>query len=173
MEFNAEDMGRVAMMRVDEKGVTFKGITPMKVGSLEIAVVGKAKVVAVKNASRDELLAILQDSELSTASKDAWVLVVDGEFNEEFTAWVLVADGEFNEEFAAWVRPYVTVFVDSRESIVESYEAYSRGWNVDCGTESVHKKCIVVGKDADAVEVLFGESRENPIGILSVKCLNV
>ena len=157
MDFNAEDMGRVAMMRVDEKGVTFKGITPMKVGSLEIAVVGKAKVVAVKNASRDELLAILQDSELSTASKGAWVLVVDGEFNEEFTAWV---------------HPYVTVLAKSQESRAESYEAYSRGWNVDCGTESVHKKCLTLGVDGNAIEVLFGESRENPIGLLSVKCIN-
>lgn len=154
MDFNAEDMGRVAMMRVDEKGVTFKGITPMKVGSLEIAVVGKAKVVAVKNASRDELLAILQDSELSTASKDAWVLVVDG---------------EFNEEFAAWVHPYVAIV--NKDQAAE-YEEYARGWNVDCGTESVHKKCLTLGVDGNAIEVLFGESRENPIGLLSVKCIN-
>lgn len=161
MEFYAEDMGRVAMMRVDEKGVTFKCITPKKVGAVEIAVVGKAKVVAVKDASRDELLAILQDSELSTAIKDAWVLV---------------ADGEFNEEFAAWVHPYVTVvkasqILDFKLNILD-LEEHSRGWNVeDEAGNHAQRKCIVVGKDANAVEVLFGESRENPIGILSVKCL--
>ena len=155
MEFFAEDMGRVAMMRVDEKGVMFKGITPKKVGALEIAVVGKAKVVVVKALSRDELLAILQDSELSTAIKDAWVLV---------------ADGEFNEEFAAWVRPYVAIV--SKEQAAE-YEEYARGWNVDYGTHSVHQKCLTIGVGGSAIEVLFGESRENPIGLLSVKCLNV
>lgn len=157
MEFLAEDTGRVAMMRVDEKGVTFKGTAPKKIGAIEIAVVGKAKVVAVKNATKNELLAILQDSELSTAIKDAWVLV---------------ADGEFNEEFAAWVHPYVTVLAKSQESRAESNEAYSRGWNVDCGTQSMQKKCLTLGADGNAIEVLFGESRENPIGILSVKCIN-
>lgn len=155
MEFLAEDTGRVAMMRVNEKGVTFKGITPKKVCSIEIAVVGKAKVVAVKNASRTDLLAILQDSELSMTIKDAWVLV---------------ADGEFNEEFAAWVRPYVAIV--NKEQAAD-YETYARGWNVDCETECVHKKCVSLGVDGNAIEVLFGESRENPIGILSVKCLNV
>ena len=95
MDFYAEDMGRVAMMRVDEKGVTFKGITPKKVGSIEIAVVGKAKVVAVKEATKNELFAILQDSELSTAIKDAWVVVMH--------------DSEYDEEFMNWIHPYVTV----------------------------------------------------------------
>lgn len=153
MDFYAEDMGRVAMMRVDEKGATFKGITPKKFGAVEIAVVGKAKVVFVNASSRDELLAMLQDSELSTAIKDAWVLV---------------ADGEFKEEFAAWVRPYVAIV--SKEHVAD-YEEYARGWNVDCGTECVHKKCLSQGVDGNAIEVLFGESRENPIGILSVKCI--
>jgi hypothetical protein len=153
MEFFAEDMGRVAKMRVDEKGVAFKGITPKKVGAVEIAVVGNAKVVAVKAVSRDELLAILQDSELSMAIKDAWVLV---------------ADCEFNEEFAAWVRPYVAIV--NKEQVAD-YEAYARGWNVDCGTECVLKKCVSLGVDGNAIEVLFGESRENPIGLLSVKCI--
>ena len=153
MDFFAEDMGRVAKMRVDEKGVTFKGITPKKVGAVEIAVVGKAKVLTVNAASRDELLAILKDSELSMAIKDAWVLV---------------ADCEFNEEFAAWVHPYVAIV--NKEHAAD-YEAYARGWNVDCGTECVHKKCLTLGADGNAIEVLFGESRENPIGLLSVKCI--
>lgn len=158
MDFNAEDMGRVAMMRVDEKGVTFKGITPMKVGSLEIAVVGKAKVVAVKNASRDELLAILQDSEQNTAIKDAWVLVMH--------------DSEYDEAFMKRVHSYVTIVNELESERVRELEECSRGWNVENEAgEHVNKRCIVIGKDAEAVEVLFGESRENPIGLLSVKCM--
>lgn len=164
MEFYAEDMGRVAMMRVDEKGVTFKGITPKKVGAVEIAVVGKAKVVAIKEASRDELLAILQDSEFSTAIKDAWVVVMH--------------DSEYDEEFMNWIHPYVTVvkasqILDFKLNILD-LEEHSRGWNVeDEAGNHAQRKCIVVGKDAHAVEVLFGESRENPIGLLSIKCFGL
>lgn len=162
MEFNAEDMGRVAKMRVDEKGVAFKGITPKKVGVVEIAVVGNAKVVAIKAASRDELFAILQDSELSTAIKDAWVVVMH--------------DNEYDEEFMNWIHPYVTVvkasqILDFKLNILD-LEEHSRGWNVeDEAGNHAQRKCIVVGKEANAVEVLFGESRENPIGLLSIRCL--
>lgn len=158
MDFFAEDMGRVAKMRVDEKGVTFKGITPKKVGAVGIAVVGNAKVVAVKEATKNELLAILQDPELSTAIKDAWVLVMH--------------DSEYDEEFMNWVHPYVNIVKGLEDEGIRGLEDKSRGWNVeDEAGNHAQRKCIVVGKDANAVEVLFGESRENPIGLLSIRCL--
>ena len=155
MDFLCEDLGRVAKLRVDAKNIEFKGIEPKKMGSIEVAQVGKAKVVVCQNSTKEELTVLLQDFTLNEAIKDAWVLV---------------ADGEFNEEFAAWVRPYVAIV--NKEQAAD-YETYARGWNVDCETECVHKKCVSLGVDGNAIEVLFGESRENPIGILSVKCLNV
>lgn len=155
MEFLGEDLGRVAKLRVDAKNIEFKGIEPKKMGSIEVAQVGKARVVVCRHSTKEELTVLLQDSTLSEAIKDAWVLV---------------ADGEFNEEFAAWVRPYVAIV--SKEQAAD-YEAYARGWNVDCGNQSMHKKCLTLGVDGTAIEILFGESRENPIGLLSVKCINV
>lgn len=157
MELFAEDMGRVAKMCVTEKGAEFKSIAPKKVGNVEIAIVGKAKMVVCHNATMDELKRLLQDSEKRAAIKDAWVLV---------------ADGEYCEEFAELVHPYVTI-VKSGESKEESekYEQFSRGWNVeDAQGVYAHRKVLPVGKN-ESVEVLFGESRENPIGLLNIKCL--
>jgi len=154
MEIFAEDMGRVAMMRITAKETIFGRITPQRIGNVDIAIVGKAKVVVCHNASREELKQLLQGAETSTAIRDAWVLV---------------ADGEVCYEFAKWVHPYVTIVMNDRMSA--EYEQFSRGWNVETETgEHSQKNVIAIGAN-DIVEVLFGESRENPIGLLSIKCL--
>lgn len=155
MDFFAEDMGRVAKMRVDEKGVTFKGITPKKVGAVGIAVVGNAKVVACVGATQEQLLQQLKDKEFCKAVQNVWVLAV--------------RDSEFCEEFAKIAHPYVTIADESQAPL---YERFCRGWNVE--ENGVHglRKSMDVSNTA-SVEVLFGETRENPIGLLSVKCLNV
>ena len=151
MEFLAEDMGRCAMLRITDKEVKFNRVTPQSIGKLEIAVVGKAKVVVVHGAesTSDELLDAVRN------------------------AWVLVVDGNISEEFLAAAHPYVTI-VQSGESRVKSeeFEKFSRGWNVrneEKGTNE-QRKCLVIGRDASSVEVIFGESRENPIGLLSIEC---
>lgn len=162
MDFFAEDLGRVAKLRVDAKNIEFKGIEPKKMGSIEVAQVGKARVVVCRNSTKEELKALLHDFTLSEAIKDAWVLALH--------------DSEYDEEFMNWVHPYVTVvkasqILDFKLNILD-LEEHSRGWNVeDEAGEHAQRKCIVVGKDANAVEVLFGESRENPIGLLSIRCL--
>lgn len=157
MELFAEDMGRVAKMCVTEKGAEFKGIAPKKVGNVEIAIVGKARMVVSHNATMDELKRLLQDSEKRAAIKDAWVLV---------------ADSEFCQEFVECVHPYVTIVKSAEfKEDIEKYEHFSRGWNVEDAEGSyAHQKVLTVGTD-ESVEVLFGESRENPIGLLSIKCI--
>lgn len=148
MEFLAEDMGRCAMMRVTEKDVLFCKVAPQRVGNVDIAIVGKAKIVVAHNA-------VSASEEQQEAIRNAWVLVVNG---------------DADEALVAAAHPYVTI-VKSGESRVKSdeFKQCSRGWNVeDADGTHTHQKVLCVGKD-DCIEVLFGESRENPIGLLSVK----
>ena len=155
MEFLCEDLGKVAKLRVDAKNVEFIGVEPKNFGSIKVAQVGNAKVVLCVGATQEHLLLQLKDEEFCKAARNAWVLAV--------------RDSEFCEEFAKNVHPYVTIAEKEQAPL---YEAFSRGWNVDCGFECVHKKCVSLGVEGNAIEVLFGESRENPIGLLSVKCIN-
>jgi len=158
MDFLCEDMGRVAKLRVDAKNIEFKGIEPKNLGSIKVAQVGKAKVVAIAGVTQEQLLMQLKDEEFCKATQNAWVLVV--------------RDSEFCDEFAKIAHPYVVIVKELEDEGIRGLEDNSRGWNVENeGGEHVSKKSIVIGRDANAVEVLFGESRENPIGLLSVKCL--
>ena len=150
MEFLAEDMGRCAMMRVIEKEVKFSKVSPERVCDVDVAIVGKAKVVVVHGAesASDEQLEAVRD------------------------AWVLVVNGDVDEDVVAAAHPYVTIVKgEELRAKSEVYEQFSRGWNVE-NADGAHmqRKVICVGTD-DCVEVLFGESRENPIGLLSVKTL--
>lgn len=157
MDFFVEDMGRVAKLCVTENETVLKGVTPMRIGNVAVAVVGKAKIVICHYATMDELKHLLQCSETSTSIKDAWVLVVKG---------------EFYENFAEWVHPYIVIVNGGvLKASRETYEQYSRGWIVeDTNGTHTHKKVLYVGND-DCVDVLFGESRENPVGLLSIKCM--
>ena len=152
MEFLGEDMGRCAKMRVTEKEVVFSKVAPQRVGNVDVAIVGKAKIVVA-----NDRLAI-SDEGLVNAIRDAWVLVVNG---------------DADEALVAAAHPYVTIvngLAASDERLAEMCAAHSRGWNVE-DAEGAHtqKKVLCVSKD-DCIEVLFGESRENPVGLLSVEC---
>ena len=154
MDFLGEDLGRVAKLRVDAKNIEFKGVEPKKMGSIEVAQVGKAKVVTCIGATQEQFIQQLKDDAFCKAVQNAWVLAV--------------RDSEFCEEFAKIVHPYVAI---ANEEQAPLYERFSRGWNVaDVNGAQGLRKCLGVS-DTMSVEVLFGESRENPIGILSVKCL--
>lgn len=148
-------MSKKALLNVTNSGVEWKGIAPKQVELYEFVELGKAKIVVCRNATKENLLLLMQDAEVSSAIKDAWVLVTGG---------------EFCEEFAAWVHPYVTISTDGED---ELYAEYSRGWNIhdDETDTNEQRKCLTVGKDGSSIEVMFGESRENPIGLLSVKCI--
>ena len=154
MEFLGEDLGRVAKLRVDAKNIEFKGIEPKCFGSIKVAQVGNAKVVAAIGATQEQLMQQLKDDAFCKAVQNTWVLAVH--------------DSEFCEEFANIAHPYVAI---ANEEQAPLYERFSRGWNVE--ENGVHglRKCLGVGSSA-SVEVLLGESRENPIGLLSVKCVN-
>ena len=156
MDFLGEDLGRVAKLRVDAKNIEFKGIEPKNFGSIKVAQVGNAKVVKCIGATLEQFIQQLKDDAFCKAVQNAWVLAV--------------RDSEFCEEFAKIVHPYVAI---ANEEQALLYERFSRGWNVeDEAGNQTQKKSIVIGKDATAVQVLFGESRENPIGLLSVRCIN-
>jgi hypothetical protein len=148
-------MSKIALLNVTKSGAEWKGIAPKKVELLEFAELGKARIVVCRNATIENLQLLMQDAEVSTAIKDAWVLV---------------AGGEYCEEFVAWVHPYVTIFTDNED---ERYAEHSRGWNIhdDETDTNEQRKCLTVCKDGSSIEVMFGESRENPIGLLSVKCI--
>ena len=154
MEFLCEDLGRVAKLRVDAKNIEFKGIEPKNYGSIKVAQLGNAKVVAVIGATQEQLLLQLKDEEFCKAVQNAWVLAV--------------RDSEFCEEFAKIAHPYVAIAAEDQAPL---YERFSRGWNVEENGAQGLRKCLGVS-DTMSVEVLFGESRENPIGLLSVKCVN-
>lgn len=155
MEFLGEDLGRVAKLRVDAKNIEFKGIEPKMFDSIKVAQVGNAKVVACIGATQEQLLQQLKDEEFCKAVQNAWVLAV---YNSEFC-----------DEFAKNAHPYVAI---ANEEQAPLYERFSRGWNVEENGAQGLRKCLGVS-DTTSIEVLFGESRENPIGILYVKCLNV
>ena len=146
MEFLGEDMGRCAMMRVTEKEVKFSKVSPERVGNVDVAIVGKAKVIVVHGAesASDEQLEAVRN------------------------AWVLVVDGNISEALVAVAHPYVTTVMNEgvNELVSEQYAAHSRGWNV----EGMQRKCLIAGRDGSTIEVLFGESRENPVGLLSIAC---
>lgn len=149
MEFLAEDMGRVAKLCVTNNEVMFHKCTPQSYGNLDVAIVGKAKVVVV-NGGRLEM----GDNQLAETIRSAWVLVLNGEVSEEV---VKIS------------RPYVTIV--NRPNPSEKFEAFTRGWNVENEVgEYAHLKVLNVEKN-ERIEVLFGESRENPIGLLSIKVL--
>ena len=155
MDFYEEDLGRVAFIRVTKNEVEFRGIKPQRIENADITIVGNAKIVV---AHGDKFA--MGDERILEAVKDAWVLVV----NENA-----------NEKLVKSAHPYITIINGSAmidEAVSETYAMHSRGWNVENadGTHS-HKKVLTVGKD-ECIEVLFGESRENPVGLLSIKCLN-
>lgn len=152
MDFLGEDLGRVAKLRVDAKNIEFKGIEPKNFGSIKMAQVGNAKVVTCIGATQEQFIQQLKDDAFCKAVQNAWVLAV--------------RDSEFCEEFAKIVHPYVAI---ANEEQAPLYERFSRGWNVEENGAQGLRKCLGVS-DTMSVEVLFGESRENPIGILSVKC---
>lgn len=151
MEFLAEDMGRVAKLCVTRNEVMFHRCTPQSYGNVEVAIVGKAKVVVVYG---DNL--VLSVEQLMEAIRDAWVLVING---------------EVSEELVKVVHPYMIIFNGLSQS--EKYEEFSRGWNVENEVgEYAHRKMLNVGK-SEKIEVLFGESRENPVGLLSIKIVKM